>query len=190
MGKVLCIGGSTGAPTMVSELLSRLPADLSAPVLVALHLPEAVSRSFVRCLTGRVPFPVRVAENGVRPEPASVYLGPGGMHIGVSPAGRIVLSPKPAELHFKPSIDVLFYTAARTFGSGVVAVVLTGLTAKKDAVEGARAVRRAGGQVIVLDDPASRFLGMPKAVIDAGAATRVVDAKHLAPVVQEALASG
>ncbi len=183
MGRIICIGGSTGAPAGLTDLLSTLPEDLGVPILVALHMPGSMTASFARTLAGRTPFRVAVAQGGERPEPGCVYLGPGGRHLGVGAGGRLVLSTRPEELHFKPSIDVLFYTAARVFGRGVVAVVLTGLTAKRDAVEGALAVRKARGEVIVLDDPASRFLGLPKSVIEAGAATRVVAARDLAPEV-------
>lgn len=179
MDRIVCIGGSTGAPAGLTDLLAKLPGDLPAPILVALHMPGSMTAGFAQTLEKRVSFRVCVAENGARPEPGCVYLGPGGLHLGLSPTGRIVLSPKPQELHFKPSIDILFFTAAKALGPRVVGVVLTGLSAKKDAVEGALALRKARAEVLVIDDPSSKFLGMPKAVIEAGGASRVLPARDL-----------
>ncbi len=179
MEKIICIGGSTGAPAGLTDLLAKLPADLPAPVLVALHMPAYMTEGFVQTLERRVALRVTVAENGARPEPGCVYVGPGGLHLGLSPAGRIVVSPKPTELHFKPSIDVLFFTAARALRNRAVGVVLTGLSAKKDAVEGTLALRKVRAEVLVIDDPSARFLGMPKAVIEAGGASRVLQAADL-----------
>jgi two-component system chemotaxis response regulator CheB len=142
-------------------------------------MPAAMTTSYVKCLQRQTPFQVVQAESNAGLEPGVVYVGPGGMHIGLARTGRVVVSPKPQKTYFKPSIDVLFFTASRAIGRNAVAVVLTGLSAHRDAVEGASAVKKANGQVIVIDDPASKFLGMPKGVIDAGAATSVISLREM-----------
>ncbi len=173
MAKIVCIGGSTGAPVVLADLVAALPAEFRSPVLVALHMPAAMTEHFARTLSAKARRKVALAVTGGRPEAGVVYLAPGGQHLGLSRGGQVIVTPRPAETAFKPSIDVLFLTVSQAVGPEVVAVVLTGLSAGRDAVEGSRAVKAAGGQVLVIDDPASRFLGMPKGVIDAGAATRV-----------------
>ncbi|MHB8767255.1 MAG: chemotaxis protein CheB [Deferrisomatales bacterium] len=173
MGRVVCIGGSTGAPATLAELVAALPEPFPLPIVVALHMPGSMTASFARTLATRTRLKVGVAQGGERLEPGNLYLAPGGLHLGLNRSAQLVVTPRPTEAVFKPSIDVLFYTAAQALGGSVVAVVLSGLSAGRDAVDGARAVKGARGQVLVIDDPANRFLGMPKSVIDAGAATLV-----------------
>ncbi|GAB4263337.1 MAG: hypothetical protein Kow0092_14160 [Deferrisomatales bacterium] len=180
MGRIVCIGGSTGAPAALLELLGRLPDPYPAPILVALHMPAAMSESYARSIDRKTPFRAQVAENDLLPRPGRVYVGPGGFHVGLGRTGRVVVTPRPQDTLFKPSIDVLFYTAARAAGSRVTAVVLTGLSVGKDGVRGALAVKEGRGAVLVIDEPGNRFLGMPKNVIDAGAATVVAPLPVLA----------
>lgn len=169
--KLVCIGGSSGAPMLAATLLERFPADLDAAVLLALHIPVPLVSSFAATLKTRSPMAVEMAVDGKDPMPGRVYVCPGGMHIGLGKNERIVVTPRPEGTPFKPSIDILFHTAAQIKGPGVIAVVLKGLTLKRDARQGSLSVKHAGGHVIVQNDPIDTLFGMTKDVIDAGGAT-------------------
>lgn len=169
--KLVCIGGSSGAPMLAATLLERIPADLDAAVLLALHIPVPLVSSFAATIKTRSPMAVEMAVDGKDPMPGRVYVCPGGMHIGLGKNGRIVVTPRPEGTPFKPSIDILFHTAAQVMGGDVTAVVLKGLTLKRDARQGALSVKNAGGRVIVQNDPVDTLFGMTKDVIEAGGAT-------------------
>jgi two-component system chemotaxis response regulator CheB len=139
-------------------------------------------------LEGRTPLALHLAERDAEPQSGHVYFGVGGKHIGVGHGGRVVVTPNPQQIFLKPSVDVLFYTAAQAFGRDVVAVVLSGLSIQLDGVAGAQAVKAAQGLVIALDDPANPYLGLPKSVIDAGAATHVCTMPDLARTLVRAAA--
>jgi two-component system chemotaxis response regulator CheB len=172
--KIVCIGGSNGAPMLALSILEKLPAGFGAPILLALHMPPPLTASFTHALSTKIQLKTSIAVNETLPEPGEVYVCPGGMHIGLSKTGRIIVTPKPDGTPFKPSIDILFHTAAQNAQDNVIAVVLKGLTVKRDARQGALSVKNNGGRVVVQGDRADTIFGMPRDVIDAGAATEVL----------------
>ena len=172
--RIICIGGSNGAPLLALSLLEKLPRGFGAPILLALHMPPPLTASYAKALAGKLELNTAMAVNETVPEPGWVYVCPGGMHIGLGKTGRIVVTPKPDGTPFKPSIDILFHTAAQNARANTVAVVLKGLTVKRDARQGALSVAHAGGRVIVQGDGADAVFGMPRDVIEAGAASDVL----------------
>lgn len=172
--QIVCIGGSNGAPMLALTLLEKLPGDFPAPILLALHMPAPLSASFTRALEGKIALKTRVAANETAPEPGTVYVCPGGMHIGLGRNGRLVVTPKPDATPFKPSIDILFHTAAQNARENTLGVVLKGLTVKRDARQGALSIIQAGGKVLVQGDKLDTVFGMPRDVIDAGGASEVL----------------
>jgi len=185
VGKLVCIGGSAGSPALLNELLRLLP-NPAFPILVSLHLPKTIVPTYVKSLNRKGWLPVSIAENGMRPESGCVYFAPGGMHLCITGTGHLAVSNEPEDTLFKPSVDVLFKSAVRAMGRSAVMVVLSGMSTGQDGVQGALALKRIGGTVIVLDDPSITFLGMPRAVIDAGAATHTVPARHLPQTILDA----
>ncbi len=181
--KIICIGGSSGAPMLAATLLEKLPADLNAALLLALHIPAPLVSSFAATIKSRSQLSVEMAADGKFPEAGHVYVCPGAMHIGLNKAGRIVVTPRPEGTPFKPSIDILFHTAAQFMGPKVTAVVLKGLTLKRDARQGALSVKQAGGRVIVQNDPVDTLFGMTRDVIEAGAATDQVPMNNMADLI-------
>ncbi len=184
--RVVAVAASTGGPRAVQALLSALPRPFPCPLLLVQHISLGFTRGFARWLEKETGFPVRVVE---APEPlksGTVYMAADGGHLVVR-RGRAMLHRGPAVNSCRPSADVLFESVAQAFGSRSVALVLTGMG--RDGARGALAIRKAGGEVLVQDETSSVIFGMPKAAIEAGAATRVVPAGELPRALVEALGS-
>jgi two-component system, chemotaxis family, protein-glutamate methylesterase/glutaminase len=175
---VLAIGVSTGGPAALDLLLPALPADFPLPVLIVQHMPELFTRLIAERLDARCPLKVREASEGEPVSPGTIWFARGNWHMEVlaSPApgarATLHLSQGPLENHCRPAVDVLFRSAARTYGAGVMAVVLTGMGS--DGMNGCRMVRQQGGTVLAQDQATSTVWGMPGAVVQAGLAHKVL----------------
>ena len=178
--QLLAIGSSTGGPDALTALLPGLPADLPVPVVITQHMPPVFTRLFAQRLDGKCPLRVKEAEHGDRVVPGLVLIAPGDRHLTLKQTGdgvRVHLSDAPAENFCRPAVDVMFRSAAATYGDGVLAAVLTGMGS--DGARGAEVVRRAGGEVLAQDQASSVVWGMPGAVVAAGQADRVLPLKAL-----------
>ena len=160
--KAVVIGSSAGAVQALSEILPRLPADYPLPILVVVHVPAAPSG-----LTTL--FSAKCAMSVVEPDdkeailPGTVYFAPPGYHLLVEPGAGIALSADEPVLFSRPSIDVLFESAADTYRSDLLAIVLTG--ANEDGARGAAQIEACGGSVLV-EDPATAYAAaMPAAAL-------------------------
>jgi two-component system, chemotaxis family, protein-glutamate methylesterase/glutaminase len=146
---LVVVGASWGGLTALERLLGRLPADFGAPIAVAQHRsPDRGSAGLAALLASHSALPVVDADDKQPIEPGRVYLAPPDYHLLVEPDG-FALSVDEAVLFSRPSIDVMFESAADVYRDRLVAVVLTG--ANEDGAQGVRAVKRLGGHVIVQD---------------------------------------
>lgn len=180
-GPVVCIGASWGGLDAVRVVLRGLPADLAAPVCIVQHRVELDEvHELVNLLDRASPIPVCEPEDKQPLEPAHAYLAPAGYHLLVND-GHLALSVEDRVRWSRPSIDVLFDTAASARGRNVTAVVLTG--ANDDGTAGARSVREHGGVVIVQDPATAVRPQMPQAAIDAGVADVVLPLEQIAAAV-------
>jgi two-component system, chemotaxis family, protein-glutamate methylesterase/glutaminase len=181
--RLVVIGGSWGGITAMRTILQdlKLPADTAAAAV--LHR-QPVRSELASVLSRASRLPVEEAEDKTPLSPATVHVAPPDYHLLVE-RGWLALSTEPAVKFSRPSIDVLFESAAGSFTDRLVAVVLTG--ASDDGTDGAQAVRRHGGMVIVQDPTTAEQAIMPKAVIDAGAADLVVPLSDLAAAIRQAL---
>jgi two-component system chemotaxis response regulator CheB len=174
--KVIVIGASMGGPRALEILFASLPRDLPASFLIVQHIPYEFSLTFAKRLDAALGPPVRLAADGLELSKGNAYLAPGGKHLLVAKRGRAQLLIKLDDgepVNFvKPAADVLFKSAAECVGRNLLGVVLTGMGS--DGAEGAVAIRRAGGRVIVQDEQSSVATSMPLAVIEAGAADKVL----------------
>lgn len=184
----LVVASSTGGPQALTEIVPRLPADLSVPVLVVQHMPALFTRLLAERLDARAALRVVEAEPGQPVEAGTVYVAPGGLHLAVrrEPTGvSCLLEDGPAENSCKPSADVLFRSAAAVWGAGAVGLVLTGMG--HDGLAGARCLHEAGGTVLVQDEATSVVWGMPGAVAREGLATAALPLGELPSALAHAL---
>ncbi|HKD38385.1 MAG TPA: chemotaxis protein CheB [Pirellulales bacterium] len=164
---ILVIGGSAGAVEPLRSLIRSLPADFDVAVFAVLHVPPDYESLLPEVLATPRGLPVEFAQQGQRIEPGRVSIAPPDHHLMLR-ADRMEVTHGPRENHSRPAIDPLFRTAARAFGSRVVAVLLSGMLG--DGTAGFLAVRNAGGYTIIQDPGEAAFSEMPqKALRIAGA---------------------
>ncbi|MGN6250253.1 MAG: protein-glutamate methylesterase/protein-glutamine glutaminase [Marmoricola sp.] len=179
--EALVIGCSTGGPDALSRVLAELPGDLAVPVLVVQHMPPLFTTMFAARLDRECPLPVREAVDGDPVRPGQVLLAPGDYHLRLRRTAGSVRAhlDQGAQVNFcRPAVDPLFASAVETYGGNLLALVLTGMGA--DGLEGCRAVRGAGGEVVVQDEATSVVWGMPGAVATAGLADAVLPLERVA----------
>ena len=184
-GTLVVIASSTGGPRALGELIPRLPAQLGAGGLLVQHMPPGFTASLASRLDRASALGVREARTGDVLEPGSLLVAPGGSHLRLSDDRRLRLADDAPEGGLKPRADFTIADAARLFGRRVLLVVLTGMG--KDGLEGAVAVKAAGGRVLVEAESTCTVYGMPRAVAEAGLADAVLPLDRLADAVAEEL---
>ena len=185
--KVLLIGASTGGTKAIEEVLMNLPVD-GPGTLVVQHMPEAFTKTYAQRLNGTCKMEVREARDGDHVVPGVALIAPGGLHMLLERSGaRYIVKVKdgPAVHHQKPSVDVLFLSAARSTSRNAIGVLLTGMGA--DGAKGMRALRENGAHTIAQDEETCVVFGMPKEAITLGAVIEVLPLNHIAPAVINAL---
>lgn len=175
--RVVAIGASTGGPQAVHQILSSLPQDFSLPILYVQHISDGFSEGLANWLNSTTPLNVRLARSGELLQPGTVYLGPEGRHLGASSSARIVLTDLPPVGGFCPAASVLFESVARAFGEQTLAIILTGMG--RDGVDGLKAVRQLGGQVIAQDEASSVVYGMPRAAVEDGLVNAILNPREI-----------
>jgi two-component system chemotaxis response regulator CheB len=169
--KVVVMGASAGGIDALTEVLSRLPADLPAAILVVQHLRGDRGTHLPEHLGRHCPLPVCLACEGLPLEKGHVYVASPGQHLLIENR-RLALTLEEPQHYVRPSADVLFTSVAQGFGPDVIGVVLSGTGS--DGACGCQNIKARGGATIVQDQTSSRQFGMPKATIDAGAADYVL----------------
>jgi two-component system chemotaxis response regulator CheB len=179
---VVGVAASTGGPPAVQKLLEAAASEPSICMLVCQHMPPRFTRAFATRLDRVGPFKVTEAREGDTVGPGRVFIAPGGRHLEIAAAGsKLVLhTPAPAngDKH-APSGDRLFESMAQALGPRAVGIVLTGMGA--DGAEGARAMRRSGGEVWAESEDSAVIFGMPKEAIATGAVKRVLPLAEMGP---------
>jgi two-component system chemotaxis response regulator CheB len=170
--KAVVIGASAGGLGALSQVLKPLPRDFSAPLMAVIHLPPDRDSMTPSLLNDVCALEVVEAEDKIVAEPGCVYFAPPDYHLLVELDGRLSLSSDDPVLFSRPSIDVLFESAADAYGPNLTAVVLTG--ANEDGAAGARAVASAGGRVIVQEPQGAYASAMPLAAVAAVPTARVL----------------
>lgn len=178
--KLVIIGASTGGTEAIRHVLEPLPAD-SPAILITQHMPAGFTRSFAHRLDALCSVTVREATHGERVLPGHVYLAPGGdthMRLGRSGANYVVEldASEPVNRH-RPSVDVLFHSAAIAAGQNAIGVILTGMG--KDGAAGLLEMKRAGARTMAQDEASCVVFGMPREAIALGAADEVVSLDHM-----------
>ncbi len=177
---IIAIGGSTGGPAAILEILRGLPASFPIPILLVIHIGEPFSATFAQWLDGMSALRVRYANDGEN-LPAfgqsGMVMAPPGFHMVVQ-RGRLRLTRDPERNSCRPSVDVLFESLATELGSQTAACLLTGMG--RDGAAGLLALRHSGALTIAQDEASSVVFGMPREAIQIGAAVRVLALDQIA----------
>lgn len=182
--KLVAIGTSTGGPVALQRVLTQLPANFPAPIVLIQHMPAAFTKAFAERLDKLCRISVKEAVDGDVLRPGLALLAPGGKQMMIDQRGAVKILPGDERLNYKPCVDISFGSAAKTFNDKVLALVLTGMGA--DGREGARLLKQCGSQVWAQDEASCVIYGMPMAVVKAGLADAVYSldeiGKHLVEV--------
>ena len=172
---IVAIGTSTGGPIALQKVLSALPANFPAPIILVQHMPASFTLAFADRLDKLCRIKVRQAQDGDVLEPGVALLAPGGQQMLVEKSGgtgRIRVIPDDGRLNYRPCVDVTFGSIARNFPGKTLAVILTGMGA--DGKEGCRLMKQSGSAVWSQDEKTSVIYGMPMAVAKAGLTDEVL----------------
>ena len=187
--KIIFIGASTGGTEATKEVLVNLPPDCPA-VMITQHMPPGFTRSYAARLDGLCRIRVKEAQDGERVLPGHAYIAPGGLHLSVERSGANYIARvqdgEPVNRH-KPSVEVLFKSAARVVGPNALGIMLTGMGA--DGAKAMRELRDAGSYNLVQDEASCVVFGMPREAINAGAAHEVLPLTQIATHLIERLRS-
>jgi len=188
--KLIFIGASTGGTEAIKEVLMHLPADMPA-IVITQHMPPGFTTSFAARLNGLCQITVKEAVHGERILPGHAYIAPGGtqFHIGRSGANYVaVVDDGPAVNRHKPSVEVLFKSAAALVGRNAFGIMLTGMG--NDGAAAMREMKDAGSYNYVQDEASCIVFGMPREAIAHGAADEVLPLSQIAPALVARLRGG
>ena len=187
--KVICIGASTGGTEAIREVLVPMPADAPA-IVITQHMPPGFTTSFAARLNTLCRIHVAEARHGERILPGHAYIAPGGHHLRIDRSGSnyvaVIEDTEPVNRH-KPSVEVLFRSAARVIGPNALGVMLTGMGA--DGAQAMREMKDAGSHNVVQDEASCVVFGMPRMAIQAGAAHEILPLNQIAAALLARLAS-
>lgn len=167
--EVVAIGASLGGLQTLSQLLTALPKDFPASIVVVQHLNRNSPSQFAEVLDRRVPMKVKWAEHRERLEPSTVYFAPPNHHVQLNSVGHLLLSQTPPVEYARPSVTQMFQSVAASYQERAIGVILTGMG--KDGALGIQAIKHNGGRVLVQSPQTCQAPFMPQAAI----ATNCVD---------------
>lgn len=179
---IVAIGASTGGPPAVQRVVEALANEGDVCLLIAQHMPAKFTQAFAERLDRIGKFTVTEAKNADAPAAGRVYIAPGGQHLELvrrdSELSLRVSDPVGDDKH-APSVDKLFKSVAAELGAQALGVVLTGMGA--DGAEGAKAIKKAGGEVWAESEDTAVIYGMPKEAVATGAVKRVLKLPDIGP---------
>ena len=180
---VIVIGASAGGLNAIAELVSQFPTDLNAAVFVVLHLSKAaLGDILVNRIQKNTSLDCKIAEHNEEIKSGQIYVAPPDEHL-LAKEDRIVIGRGPAENRFRPSIDVLFRSAAASHGEKVIGIILTGFL--NDGTAGMMAIKQSGGHCIVQDPNEAEYPDMPLSVLENIEVDHCVSLKNMGEVILE-----
>ena len=189
--RMVCIGASTGGPQAIQLVLDRIPATFPFPLAIVQHMPVGFTAAFAERLNHSSPLEVKEARQGDVFHPGRAMIAPAGRHLNFQQGLKGItagLCDEPSTVSHIPSVDVLFSSAAESFGASVIAIVMTGMGS--DGRDGARKLATEGAFVIAEAEKSCAVYGMPKAVVEAGLADACWTSAEIADRLARATRSG
>ncbi|MCG7598605.1 chemotaxis response regulator protein-glutamate methylesterase [Halomonas sp. McH1-25] len=187
--KLIIIGASTGGTEAIRNVLEPLPAN-SPAILITQHMPGGFTRSFAERLNRLCRITVKEAEDGERVLPGHAYIAPGDAHLKLARSGANYIAQldngPPVNRH-RPSVDVLFNSAAQQAGRNAIGVILTGMG--KDGAAGLLAMRQAGSPTLAQSEATCVVYGMPREAVALGGAAEIVDLDQMAGQIMHLVAA-
>jgi len=183
--RAIAIGASTGGPPAIQQVLSDLPTDFAAPILIVQHIAAGFSDGFVSWLNSTLPQRVKAAEQDEQLRPGVVYVAPEDRHLGVTADGRVALSSDKAIGGFRPSATFLFDSVGRAYKQASIGIILTGMGS--DGVAGLASLRETGGYVIAQDEETCVVYGMPGAAKQAGVVDSILSLDRIGAAIIRAM---
>lgn len=187
--QAIVIGASTGGPSALNTIFSTLAKNLPVPIFLTQHMPPMFTRLLAERLSIRSGYDVREAQDGESVKPGVVRVAPGDFHLEFERRGTsivTVLNQNPPVHSCRPAVDPMFASACRLWGPSLLSIVLSGMG--RDGGASAELIARAGGRVLAQDEASSVVWGMPKAVIEAGAADKILPLDAIAPEINRLMA--
>ncbi len=175
----IAIGASTGGPQAIHKLITSLPQDFPIPLICAQHIGDGFLTGLISWLKEDSRLNVKVAQIGETPAPKTVYFAPERAHLEFDAQGKFIYSNFTSATGTCPSIDTLFRSVARLYGSSSASILLTGMGT--DGVGGTKAVAAAGGMTIAQDEQSCLVFGMSKLAIDSGSVGHILSLWEIAP---------
>ncbi len=179
---IVAIASSTGGPRALTSVIPKLPGDMPVPVVVVQHMPAGFTKSLAERLNKLSKLTVKEGEDGEDVKAGYVYIAPGGIHMRVN-KGKIELFDGPQVKGVKPAADVLFDSVGREYKKQTLGVVLTGIG--DDGTDGAKIIKQFGGKIFAESEETALIYGMPKAVVKAGLADKVVPLPKMAEEIEK-----
>ena len=183
--RVIIIGSSTGGPNAVQAILSSVPKDLEAGILVVQHMPQEFTGAFARRLDENCDLLVKEAEDGDIIRNGTVLVAQGGCHMMVLPNFRIKIIQGPKRFGVRPAVNITMVSGSEVFGSNTLGVLLTGMG--HDGAFGMKTIKKRGGKTIAQDSSTSVIYGMPKAAIDLHVVDQTLPKEEIAKAILEVI---
>lgn len=184
---VVVLGISTGGPQALKYLIPQLPADFPVPVVMVMHMPVGYTEMYAQKLNDLAELKISEAREGDAVKPGSVLLAPAGRHLTLrrQPDGDVVthLDARPFDTVHRPSVDVLFQSAAEVFGSRTLGIVMTGMGS--DGKQGAAWIKSQGGLIFTEAEQSCVVYGMPWSVVEAGLSDKSIPLEQMAQSILE-----
>lgn len=178
---IVSIGTSTGGPKALQEIIPKLPKDFPVPIVIAQHMPPNFTKPFAERLNQLSQLSVKEAEEGETIKAGMVYVAPGRGHMRLKRRGietYITISDDREEFIYRPSVDALMLSVAECFPGRSLGVILTGMG--NDGAKGAKKIKETGGRVFAQNEETCVVYGMPRAVVEAGIADKIVPLEEMA----------
>jgi two-component system chemotaxis response regulator CheB len=181
---IIAIGASTGGPLALQAILSRLPENLSVPVLIVQHIAPGFVKLFQKMLSSTSGINLKIAEDGEPLKAGIGYIAPDNFHMGISEDNRIILSNQQPENGSKPSVSYLFRSVAKIYGANALGVLLTGMG--RDGADELKDMKDKGAITVVQNEESSVVFGMPGEALRIGAANQSLSPEMIAQIIIKA----